>query len=121
MFQHNILLFSLLNEVSLSWKTIKKHISSFQLFCWGSDEPKQYDNQFHQQHCCLNSSSTILGHTPGCDFEGLTDKYWGEILERTLSSTSLQTLQRAYSHPTMDKCNGGLQEMTVFDTAVPDL
>lgn len=62
-------------------------------------------------------------HTAGCDLEGLSEKYWGEILERTLSSSSLHALQRAYSQPMiMDRCNGlQQQEMRVFDTAVPDL
>ncbi|GJQ86299.1 hypothetical protein Trydic_g8995 [Trypoxylus dichotomus] len=73
------------------------------------------------QHCCSNSSSGQIHHQQGCDFEGLSEKYWGEILERTLSSNSLQALQRSCHHPAkMDKCNG-IQEMKVFDTAVPDL
>ncbi|KAJ8942257.1 hypothetical protein NQ314_010111 [Rhamnusium bicolor] len=81
---------------------------------------KEQKQHHQQQHCCSNSSSTALGHTQGCDLEGLSEKYWGEILERTLSSSSLHALQRAYSHPRMDRCNG-LQEMRVLDTAVPDL
>lgn len=33
-----------------------------------------------------------------CDYDTLSEKYWGEILERTVSSNSLQTLQqRTYS------------------------
>lgn len=35
---------------------------------------------------------------PRPDFETLSEKYWGEILERTVSSSSLQALQRAYGH-----------------------
>ncbi|XP_068911242.1 trace amine-associated receptor 1 isoform X2 [Tenebrio molitor] len=85
-------------------------------FCKRSKEQKPQQ----QQHCCSNSSSGVLAHTQGCDLEGLSEKYWGEILERTLSSSSLQALQRAYSHSRMERCNG-LQEMKVFDTAVPDL
>lgn len=30
------------------------------------------------------------------DIEGLAEKYWGEILERTVSSNSLHVLQRTY-------------------------
>lgn len=30
------------------------------------------------------------------DYDTLSEKYWGEILERTVSSSSLQTLQRTY-------------------------
>lgn len=92
-----------------------KFILYFQFFCKKSKEHKS-----HQQHCCSNSSSGAIAHNPGCDFEGLSEKYWGEILERTLSSSSLYALQRAYSHPRIERCNG-LQEMKVFDTAVPDL
>lgn len=34
------------------------------------------------------------------DYDTLSEKYWGEILERTVSSSSLQTLQqRTYSTP----------------------
>lgn len=34
---------------------------------------------------------------PHTDFDTLSEKYWGEILERTVSSSSLQALQRSYS------------------------
>lgn len=34
---------------------------------------------------------------PHTDFDTLSEKYWGEILERTVSSSSLQTLQRSCS------------------------
>ncbi|XP_059607792.1 trace amine-associated receptor 1 [Phlebotomus argentipes] len=34
---------------------------------------------------------------PRPDIEGMSEKYWGEILERTVSSTSLHALQRAYA------------------------
>lgn len=40
---------------------------------------------------------------PRTDIEGLSEKYWGEILERTVSSNSLHALQRVYgsqSHKT---------------------
>ncbi|KAF2886375.1 hypothetical protein ILUMI_19799 [Ignelater luminosus] len=76
---------------------------------------QQHQQQQQHQRCC----GTIT-HAQGCDLEGLSEKYWGEILERTLSSTSLHALQRAYSHPRMERCNG-LQEMKMFDTSVPDL
>lgn len=71
----------------------------------------------------------------GCDFEGLSERYWGEILERTLSSNSLHALQKAYNNTSlqqhhqqqqqyarrMDRYCNGLEEMHVLDTAVPDL
>lgn len=37
---------------------------------------------------------------PRPDFEGLSEKYWGEILERTVSSNSLHALQRVYGYKT---------------------
>lgn len=36
---------------------------------------------------------TMIQHHPG-DYDTLSEKYWGEILERTVSSSSLQTLQQ---------------------------
>lgn len=36
---------------------------------------------------------------PRTDLEGLSEKYWGEILERTVSSNSLHALQRVYGQP----------------------
>ncbi|NP_001280536.1 CG13597-like amine receptor isoform X1 [Tribolium castaneum] len=108
----NPFLYWLLNN---NFRRISRELLFSRLFCRKSKEPKS-----HQQHCCSNSSSGAFTHTQGCDLEGLSEKYWGEILERTLSSSSLQALQRAYSHPRMERCNG-LQEMKVFDTAVPDL
>jgi hypothetical protein len=38
-------------------------------------------------------ASSISGNT---DFEGLSEKYWGEILERTFSSNSLHALQQQH-------------------------
>lgn len=33
------------------------------------------------------------------DIEGMSEKYWGEILERTVSSGSLHALQRSFNSP----------------------
>ncbi|KAI5636237.1 7 transmembrane receptor (rhodopsin family) domain-containing protein [Phthorimaea operculella] len=44
---------------------------------------------------CCGSPVTSEGlHSKG-EFEGLGEKYWGEILERTVSSTSLHAIQKA--------------------------
>lgn len=52
-------------------------------------------------------ASTITGNT---DFDGLSEKYWGEILERTFSSNSLHALQHQnhqHNHQTqVHKSNG---------------
>lgn len=48
-----------------------------------------------------NRPSTITGNTHGTtlsDFDGLSEKYWGEILERTFSSNSLHALQHNHQH-----------------------
>ncbi|CRL05781.1 CLUMA_CG018809, isoform A [Clunio marinus] len=45
--------------------------------------------------------STITGNSHGAtfnDFDGLSEKYWGEILERTFSSNSLHALQHHHQH-----------------------
>lgn len=47
---------------------------------------------------------------PHIDFETLSEKYWGEILERTVSSSSLQALQRSYSEQNAN-------ENTIADSA----
>jgi hypothetical protein len=56
------------------------------------------------------------------DLEGLSEKYWGEILERTVSSNSLQRLQKVYGHshslpPLPARPNGNVvTEMRLFET-----
>ncbi|XP_059478303.1 G-protein coupled receptor 52 isoform X3 [Neocloeon triangulifer] len=52
-------------------------------------------------HCCssLAQLPAVAGACTlraGGDSEGISEKYWGEILERTVSSNSLQALQRIY-------------------------
>ncbi|XP_060533010.1 trace amine-associated receptor 8c [Cylas formicarius] len=105
----NPFLYWLLNN---HFRRISKDILKGRIFCRKAHQHKQEDSQ----HCC-NNTPTFMGHVPGCDLEGLSEKYWGEILERTLSSSSLHALQGAYSQ--LD-CNG-LQEMRILDLAVPDL
>lgn len=69
----------------------------------------------HKLHCCSVSSDCDLNTLPippgpptsrppssrsihpQTDFDTLSEKYWGEILERTVSSNSLQALQRSYN------------------------
>jgi hypothetical protein len=51
-------------------------------------------------HCCnsLVHLPAVAGATlrATSDADGINEKYWGEILERTVSSNSLQALQRIY-------------------------
>ena len=77
---------------------------------------------------CCGSSSNGASATPAphpmssgtkCDLEGLSEKYWGEILERTVSSNSLQRLQKVYGHSYAlpARPNGNvLTEMRLFET-----
>lgn len=85
-------------------------LQSFQCFFYEKDALGQ------KSRCCSFSSefdpvTTVplppgppKHHPPRHDVcEGMSEKYWGEILERTLSSNSLHALQRSYGH------TGGLQ------------
>lgn len=44
---------------------------------------------------CCGSPVTSDGLHSKSEFDGLGEKYWGEILERTVSSTSLHAIQKA--------------------------
>ncbi|XP_050295525.1 trace amine-associated receptor 1 [Anthonomus grandis grandis] len=66
-------------------------------------------NKHHHEHFCNNSPSTnFVGHTPDCDLERLSEKYWGEILERTVSTSSLQP-------NVVSTCNGDI-ELTIMNS-----
>lgn len=77
--------------------------------CFRDESPSE-----HKLRCCSVSSDcdvNTLPLPPGpptsrppsrsmqpqTDFDTLSEKYWGEILERTVSSNSLQALQRSYN------------------------
>ncbi|PNF26315.1 hypothetical protein B7P43_G02651 [Cryptotermes secundus] len=81
--------------------------------------------------CCSTNSSIVVATQATAppmpsgargDLEGLSEKYWGEILERTVSSNSLQRLQRVYGHtqplpPTPARPNGNvISELRLFET-----
>ncbi|CAO1431342.1 unnamed protein product [Diamesa serratosioi] len=83
--------------------------------CFRRKKMNQKSNE-HKERCCSisiecdhdlplpplpkmassNRPSTITANTHRTDFDGLSEKYWGEILERTLSSSSLHALQQTY-------------------------
>ncbi|CAG9764254.1 unnamed protein product [Ceutorhynchus assimilis] len=88
---------------------------STQVFCRKVQEKKK---QF--EHFCNNSpNSNYLGHTPDCDLERLSEKYWGEILERTVSSSSLAGPQQNHPEIKLD-CNGGI-ELNILKNSLSDL
>jgi hypothetical protein len=44
------------------------------------------------------------------------DRHWGEILERTLSSTSLNMLQRTYGHNANNNSNSSISKIYLTNT-----
>lgn len=59
---------------------------------------------------------------PKHDIEGLSEKYWGEILERTVSSSSLHALQRSYGqHGTHNNSMSGLNQSLHVSSSEPRL
>ncbi|XP_038213984.1 trace amine-associated receptor 8b [Zerene cesonia] len=57
--------------------------------------------------CCGSPVTSDGLHSKG-EFEGLREKYWGEILERTVSSNSLHALQKA-CHRDPIRCTGSFK------------
>jgi hypothetical protein len=50
------------------------------------------------------------------DIDGLSEKYWGEILERTLSSNSLNVLQRTYGYNANNSNNNSISKIYLTNT-----
>lgn len=86
------------------------------IFQWCSSDDSTSDQK---SRCCSVSSEcdpVTLPLPPGppssrpprSDIEGLSEKYWGEILERTVSSNSLHILQRTYGQQTNNGSSIGL-------------
>ncbi|PSN32542.1 hypothetical protein C0J52_28488, partial [Blattella germanica] len=76
--------------------------------CTGTKLFCQSKETFSGKVRCCSSNSSTMGQvqttypmTSGSheDFDGFNEKYWGEILERTVSSNSLQKLQKIYGPP----------------------
>ncbi|CAB3254676.1 unnamed protein product [Arctia plantaginis] len=57
---------------------------------------------------CCGSPVTSDGLQSKGEFEGLGEKYWGEILERTVSSSSLHAIQKA-CHRDPLRCSGSFK------------
>ncbi|ENN73854.1 hypothetical protein D910_12194 [Dendroctonus ponderosae] len=86
------------------------------VFCRKIHDKKQ---QQFDHFCNTSPSSKYIGHTPDCDLEGLSEKYWGEILERTVSSSSIPEPQQSNSLETRLDCNG--IELSVLNNSPADL
>ncbi|XP_067000932.2 trace amine-associated receptor 1 [Anabrus simplex] len=115
----NPFLYWLLNN---HFRRISKELLLTKVFCRRKNKDKS--------QCCSSSSSVMSSHQMAAgrnDFEGLSEKYWGEILERTVSSNSLQALQRVYGHPHANARppvipNGTVvREMRLFESADEDV
>ncbi|BES99411.1 7 transmembrane receptor (rhodopsin family) [Nesidiocoris tenuis] len=84
----NPFLFWLLNN---NFRRISRELFLTKILCQNKKTPPSGSMQ-----CCVlpNSVPPPLAR----DLEGLSEKYWGEILERTVSSSSLQ-MQKVYPPP----------------------
>ncbi|CAH0683179.1 unnamed protein product [Spodoptera exigua] len=70
--------------------------------------PKSFPSYEKPTTGCCGSPVTSDGlHSKG-EFEGLGEKYWGEILERTVSSSSLHAIQKA-CHRDPLRCSGSFK------------
>ncbi|CAH2084843.1 unnamed protein product [Euphydryas editha] len=68
---------------------------------------KTFQNFEKPTGCCGSSITSDGLHSKG-EFEGLGEKYWGEILERTVSSNSLHAIQKA-CHRDPLRCTGSFK------------
>ncbi|XP_073995994.1 trace amine-associated receptor 8c isoform X3 [Rhodnius prolixus] len=84
----NPFLYWLLNN---NFRRISKELFMTKILCRGKKTPPSNSLQ-----CCSVPGSVPAPLTR--DIEGLSEKYWGEILERTVSSNSLQ-MQKMYPPP----------------------
>lgn len=68
--------------------------------------PKPYPGYEKPTGCCGSPNTSDGMHSKG-EFEGLGEKYWGEILERTVSSTSLHAIQKSCHRD--QRCTGSFK------------
>ncbi|XP_018319349.1 uncharacterized protein LOC108732852 [Agrilus planipennis] len=108
----NPFLYWLLNN---QFRRICRELFFTRIFCRTMSKKKSI------QHSCCNNSPVIIRHKEGCDFQGLSEKYWGEILDRTLSSNSLQNLHRSFSHPHVNCYTPTAHDLCILDLGVPAL
>ncbi|KAI8421675.1 hypothetical protein MSG28_009665 [Choristoneura fumiferana] len=69
--------------------------------------PKSFASYEKPTGCCSSPITSDGRHSKG-EFEGIGEKYWGEILERTVSSTSLHAIQKA-CHRDPLRCSGSFK------------
>ncbi|XP_041980025.1 5-hydroxytryptamine receptor 1A [Aricia agestis] len=83
----NPFLYWLLNS---HFRRISHELVQFYICC---KRPKSFAAYEKGAGCCGSSVTSDGLHSKG-EFEGLGEKFWGEILERTVSSTSLHAIQK---------------------------
>ncbi|XP_075222398.1 trace amine-associated receptor 8c isoform X2 [Lycorma delicatula] len=92
----NPFLYWLLNN---HFRRISRELFVSKIFCCRK-KPTNPPSTSVSMHCCSTGASIPLPVPANrADFEGMSEKHWGEILERTVSSNSLQAMQRVYPPP----------------------
>ncbi|CAG9133547.1 unnamed protein product [Plutella xylostella] len=97
----NPFLYWLLNS---HFRRISSDLLQFYICC---RRPKSFPAYDKPVGCCGSPITSDGLHSKG-EFEGLGEKYWGEILERTVSSTSLHAIQKA-CHRDHLRCTGSFK------------
>lgn len=66
----------------------------FQILCRKPKKPSEPTIR-----CCTSTGPIAAAVANRTDLEGMSERYWGEILERTVSSSSLQAMPRMVPPP----------------------
>ncbi|VVC91423.1 unnamed protein product [Leptidea sinapis] len=97
----NPFLYWLLNS---HFRRISHELLQFYFCC---RKPKSFPGYDKPTGCCSSPLTSDGLHSKG-EFEGLREKYWGEILERTVSSSSLHAMQKSCSRDGL-RCSGSFK------------
>ncbi|XP_045769812.1 trace amine-associated receptor 6 [Maniola jurtina] len=96
----NPFLYWLLNS---HFRRISNELLQYYICCRRTKSFQSYEKP---AGCCGSSITSEGLHSKG-EFEGLGEKYWGEILERTVSSNSLHAIQKC--HRDHMRCTGSFK------------
>ncbi|CAH0399754.1 unnamed protein product [Chilo suppressalis] len=97
----NPFLYWLLNS---HFRRISNELLQYYMCC---RKPKSFHSYEKPTGCCGSPVTSDGMHSKG-EFDGLGEKYWGEILERTVSSTSLHAIQKT-CHRDPLRCTGSFK------------
>ncbi|XP_054257910.1 trace amine-associated receptor 9 [Macrosteles quadrilineatus] len=87
----NPFLYWLLNN---NFRRISKEIFLQKVLCRKPKKPSEAAIR-----CCTSTGPIAAAIASRSDLEGMSERYWGEILERTVSSSSLQAMSRGVPPP----------------------